>query len=77
MKVSILFFGRLIDKTGKDKLEVEDFSNLNDVLNYLKTNFPALSDEVFKVAVNQNFVDENISLNSGDEIALMPPFAGG
>jgi molybdopterin converting factor small subunit len=29
------------------------------------------------VALNQNFLTDAAPLNNGDELALMPPFAGG
>ena len=31
----------------------------------------------FKIAVNQTIVAENEMINENDEIALLPPFAGG
>jgi molybdopterin converting factor small subunit len=31
----------------------------------------------FKVAVNQSIVNADFKLNDNDEVALLPPFAGG
>jgi len=31
----------------------------------------------YKIAVNQTLADDSLLLNENDEIALLPPFAGG
>jgi len=38
---------------------------------------PELEDMVFRVAVNQTFVDADHELADGDEVALLPPMQGG
>ncbi len=38
---------------------------------------PKLNTMSFKVAVNQSVVDTNLIITENDEIALLPPFAGG
>ena len=37
----------------------------------------AVADIPFRIAVNQNFVDETQVLQEGDEVALIPPVQGG
>jgi len=39
--------------------------------------FPSLSQYTFQFAVNKEKVNDNVSLNDHDEVALLPPFAGG
>jgi molybdopterin synthase sulfur carrier subunit len=38
---------------------------------------PKLNTMSFKVAVNQSVVEFNLIITETDEIALLPPFAGG
>lgn len=77
MKVKMLFFGILADKSGCSSLFVENINNLNEVMKYVKVKFPFLEKASFAVAVNQIVVKGNTKLNDNDEIALLPPFAGG
>jgi molybdopterin converting factor small subunit len=39
--------------------------------------YPGIENFTFKVAVNRILVDGEPLLKDGDELALMPPFAGG
>jgi len=36
-----------------------------------------LNDKIFTIAVNQSIVNEKTAWNNGDEVALLPPYAGG
>jgi molybdopterin converting factor small subunit len=77
MKINILLFGILTDKFGKSMIEMENVKDLNQLIEELKEQYK-INDEIkFAVARNQEIVRENISFNDGDEIALLPPFAGG
>ena len=48
---------------------------------YIVKKYPDLKkyidQEVLRIAVNQEYIDENIPLNSDDEIAVFPPVSGG
>jgi molybdopterin converting factor small subunit len=39
--------------------------------------FPAIVHYNFRIAVNNELVNEDPELKTGDEVAYMPPFAGG
>ena len=39
--------------------------------------YPALSKMNFKIAINRELTESNLNLNDGDQVALLPPFAGG
>lgn len=75
--MKILFFGRLKEITGSDVLEVKNIKNLSSLRTFIINKYPRLKDEVFAVAVNLEIVNEDIELNDNDEIALLPPIAGG
>ena len=36
-----------------------------------------LNEDLLRIAVNKDYIVENISLNSDDEIAVFPPVSGG
>lgn len=77
MKVNILFFAGLADKTGCSSIDMENINNLDELRRNLRTMFPFLEKASYAIAVNQTVVKGNIQLNNNDEIALLPPFAGG
>ena len=78
MKVSVLFFGSLIDATGgKREIQLNDMRDMDSVKNNLLKQFPQLENYTFRIALNQKILDENHDLIDNDVIALLPPFAGG
>jgi len=74
--MKILFFGVLADVTGKTGIEMEA-DDLDSLKKNLSFEFPELNQYRFQWAVNKEKVEKNTLLNSNDEIALLPPFAGG
>jgi molybdopterin synthase sulfur carrier subunit len=46
-------------------------------MQHLLDKFPSLSNYRFQVAVNKERIKGNVLLSDNDEIALLPPFAGG
>jgi molybdopterin converting factor small subunit len=80
MKCYIKYYGATKDITQIDGEEIE-FSGyiltLYDVKAVAEQNYPGLRNIAFSLAVNRNIMDSNIELNDKDEIALLPPFAGG
>ncbi len=80
MAVKILFFGMLSGKTGTKETTIEISSAakpLSYIIDGLKTRFPELPDGPFIYAVNEEQVTTSHNIKDGDEIAIMPPFAGG
>ncbi len=77
MVIKILSFGMLNGilpaeiTIQNEEIDLESFQNL------LKENHPLLAKYDFTVAVNHAIVNQNVALNNGDVIALMPPFSGG
>ncbi|WP_127137971.1 MoaD/ThiS family protein [Flagellimonas oceanensis] len=78
MKVTVKYFGLVAEATEKS----EEVLDLNGTLTALELkvqclNGLAIADkESVQIAVNQN-LDDTITLKDGDEVALLPPFAGG
>jgi len=77
MEISVLFFGELAEIAGTKTCT---FQNIEDTL-YLKEHllkqYPKLTDRTYRMAVNKELVSEKQLLYHGDEIALLPAFAGG
>lgn len=78
MILRLKYFGMIAEAIGKDEESV-DFSNstINDLDNNLKSKYSKLEDLNYNFAVNQTIVERDELLNENDEIALLPPFAGG
>ncbi len=78
MKINVLFFGNLKEITQVHQLEVGLVQTLSALQEYLNDRFPELREQPYKLALNQALVHvENKKLNDGDEVALLPPYAGG
>ena len=81
--MKIKYFAWLKDITNSES-ETYDNINITDI-NELKIHivkkYPDLKkhidQDVLRIAVNQEYIVENISLNSNDEIAIFPPVSGG
>src|SRR5262245_63265432 len=81
MKIRVLYFAVFREKLGRDNdvVALADGSCVRDAIAALSARHAAV-DKLrgkFRVAVNQDFVDEERELADGDEPALIPPVAGG
>jgi sulfur-carrier protein len=77
MEVKVLFFGVLSEVTGTGVKHYRDVKSLADLKIRINDDFPEISHYKFRVSVNSEITDNNPALKTGDEVALMPPFAGG
>ena len=81
MKYSIKLFGIFEDEIGQSVLEIEAESVLKvgELREKLHQNYPILEEvQHYMVAVNQIYCNDfNALLTEKDEIALIPPIAGG
>lgn len=77
MLINIKYFGQVAEVTQKDEESLEFSGTLvSDLLNNLFSNYGELKNIDFKVAQNQELVNNNTTV-TGTEIALLPPFSGG
>ena len=78
MELSLNYFGMIAEATNvqQEKLDVE-VQTINDLKLTLIEKYPAMAKLNYQFAVNQHLVEDNFQLSKGDEIALLPPFAGG
>lgn len=81
MKVRLLFFAVLRDITGRgeDVLDVPVGTRAGDVWQRLRGKHAALRDytQPPMIAVNESYVRPEELLHEGDELAFIPPVAGG
>ena len=75
------FFARYAEALGRDEvaLEVPDGATVADAIAQLRTNLPKgeLLPERPLAAVNREHAAPDTRLADGDEMALLPPLAGG
>lgn len=81
MQLRILFFGVLKELAGRDSdsLSLPDNSTLGDLLRHYESRIPKLKEFAASIAIsiNQEYASRETRLQSGDEVALLPPVSGG
>ena len=75
--VTVLFFGELAEIAGTKSTTLSDLHDTIALKDYIHLNYPRLNDKTFTMALNKELVTEKQLLKNGDEIALLPPYAGG
>lgn len=77
MEIKVLFFGVLAEVTKTGFKYYRDISSYNDLKYRIQDEFPEIVHYTYVTALNNELINEDPVLKDGDEIALMPPFAGG
>ncbi len=84
MMVTLKLFGMtkmLAGNQGSLSLNVANGRLVKDLVGAIEIGYPAIGELIQKkkvlVSVNQDIAREDTMINDGDEIALLPPFAGG
>ncbi len=81
MKIAVRYFAHLRERLHKevDSIELPDGATVADLLAKLSETQPivAASRRSLQVAVNLEFMPQKTPLKEGDEVALIPPVAGG
>ena len=82
--VTIRLFGMTKSVAGNQdslSLELENGRRVKDLVELLHAGYPLIGELIHKkkvlVSVNQEIAHEETEIRDGDEIALLPPFAGG
>jgi sulfur-carrier protein len=77
MEVKVFFFGVLAEVTGTGLKHYRDVKSIGDLKIRIQDEFPEIVHYSFRISINNEITDNDLSLKSGDEVAYMPPFAGG
>jgi molybdopterin converting factor small subunit len=77
MEVKVLFFGVLSEVAGTAIKHYNNVRTVNDLRLRILDDFPEMAHYNYRFSVNNEITDEDLTLKTGDEVALMPPFAGG
>jgi molybdopterin converting factor small subunit len=77
MQVKVLFFGVLSEVTGTDLRHFRDVKSINDLKLKLLDEYPEIEHYNYRISLNNEIISSDRILNEGDEVALLPPFAGG
>jgi molybdopterin converting factor small subunit len=77
MQVKVLFFGVLSEVAGTDCRHYNDAKSVNDLRLRILDEFPEIEHYNCRISLNNEIINKDRLLNDMDEIALMPPFAGG
>lgn len=75
--MKVRYFGVLSEITMKISEEIEFQGSVSAFKSLLTNRYSEMNDQDFRVAVNQKMVDDAHILTEEDELALLPPFAGG
>lgn len=78
MGVTIKYFGAIeeVTEVSSEVVSIEEISSVEDLKNYSLSRYPKIKGLSFQIAVNQTLTNSG-KLKEGDEIAFLPPFAGG
>lgn len=78
-RLSILYFAAAAEAAGgfREDMQLSAAMTVLDLRAELRRRHPALARVPFRIAVNQTFAGDTCGLQEGDEIAVLPPVAGG
>lgn len=77
MEVKVFFFGVLAEVTATNFKHYLNVKSIGDLKLRIQDDFPEIVHYDFRISLNNEIIDSDLLLNEGDEVALMPPFAGG
>jgi molybdopterin synthase sulfur carrier subunit len=77
MQVKVLLFGVLAEVTGTNTKHYMDVKSIGDLKLRMQDDFPEIVHYNYRIALNNEIINNDPQLNDGDEVAFMPPFAGG
>ncbi len=77
MEVKVLFFGVLAEVTGTAVKHYSDVGLISDLKHRISDDFPEVVHYNFRIALNNQIIEGDANLKAGDEVAYLPPFAGG
>ncbi len=79
MEYEVQFYGMMAERIGISKASIVIGFNDEDinVRNLIISRYPELKSMTFQIAINNELKEILSSVNIGQTIAILPPFAGG
>lgn len=82
MRVTVLYFAIARERAGglrSEEFELADGATTTVLAKAVSERHPGLAAffDRFRLAVNEEFVGDDTALQEGDEVAVIPPVAGG
>ena len=81
LNVTVRLFAIYREKAGTAELmlELPEGADVGHLADEMRRRYPSLTQDAsaLVVAVNQEYVDHDLMLSDGDEVALIPPVSGG
>ena len=78
MEVRLRYFGMIAEATNcSEENFVFDGKSLQELKDIVEEKYPAIKSKTYQLALNQSLSNLDSKVNNGDEIAFLPPFAGG
>lgn len=81
ISIRLRWFGMLAEHRGKraEELTISQGATGMELLDALSQEMPVINDyrPYIRLAVNQEYTDENTPLSENDEVALITPVSGG
>jgi len=77
MEIKVLFFGVLAEVTGTAFRNYSGVKNTSDLQHRIADDYPEIVHYNFRIAVNSQIINDETDLCENDEVAYLPPFAGG
>ncbi len=74
--MEVLLFGMIAEKAGADRIQV-DVSTLDQLRAQLTSRVEGLDRMSYAIAVDRRLVQNDMPFIGTEEIAVLPPFAGG
>jgi len=74
--MKVLLFGAIAEKAGGDRIEIQADS-VGSLHTILRSRIPELEKMRYAIAIDRKVVQEDQALAGTEEIAVLPPFAGG
>jgi sulfur-carrier protein len=77
MQVKVLFFGVLSEVAGTDVRHYSDVKSTMELKHRILDEYPEFEHYNYRISINDELIMGDKQLNEEDEVALLPPFAGG
>jgi molybdopterin synthase sulfur carrier subunit len=75
--MNVFLFGVLADIVKTQRIDIAGVSTTEELIELMEEKYPEIKNYNYQIAVNQKQIEGNCVISENDEIALLPPFAGG